>query len=136
MGTVLGIDYGDARIGLAVTDKDRKHALAHGTVLAQPPVGALTILLTVIEREAVDTLVVGLPLTLDGTEGKQAVKTRVFAASLRAAATLPLEFIDERFTTSGGRDVARLKGTASADAEAARLILQTWLDRRSAKEIR
>lgn len=129
MAAVLAIDYGDARIGLAVTDPDRQHALAHGTVEMGPLPEVLRIIRAVIEREHVDVIVVGLPLRLDGTEGAQAVKTRAFAEQLRHAVGMPLEFVDERFTSRAGEEVARLKGSPHADAEAARLILDMWLGR-------
>lgn len=129
MGAVLGIDYGDVRIGLAVTDPERKHALARDVVPARPLSDALRAILEVIARESVDQLVLGLPLRLDGEEGEQAQKTRDFAVALENATHLPLEFIDERFTSSGAHAAARMKGTHAADAEAARLILETWLDR-------
>lgn len=131
MGAALGIDYGDARIGLAITDPDRQYALAHGVVKAGSFPAVLETIRAVIERERVDTIVVGLPLKLDGTEGEQAAKTRAFAAQLRGAVGLPLELVDERFTSRAGEDAARLKGSPHADAEAARLVLESWLTRRS-----
>lgn len=132
MGPVLALDYGVKRIGLAVTDRDRQHALAHSVVAAQPEQAALTDIARVVVEERVVAVVVGLPITLGGNEGIQARATRQFAERLRGVTKLPVEFLDERFTSRAAEAAARAKGTA-ADAEAARLILQTWLDRRAAR---
>lgn len=129
MSAVLALDYGDARIGLAITDPDCRYALAHSIVPAKPEGEALRSLLRVISEEGVSRVILGLPLTLDGREGEQARKVRAFSGALSGVCNLPLEFIDERFTSKEGERAAREKGHATPDAEAARLILQTWLDR-------
>lgn len=127
---VLALDYGDQRIGLAVTDPDGEHALAHSTVPAQPVGAALGAIQQIILTENVERIVVGLPLTLEGNEGEQARKTRVFATALAERTGLPQEFMDERFTSVDAEKAAAAKGT-SPDAEAARLILEGWLARRT-----
>lgn len=126
---VLALDYGDQRIGLAVTDAAQEHALAHSTVPAQPLETALNALQRIIATENVERVVLGLPLTLEGHEGEQVQKTRSFAAALAERIGLPQEFVDERFTSSAAEEAAAAKGT-SPDAEAARLILEGWLGRR------
>jgi putative pre-16S rRNA nuclease len=130
MSAVLGIDYGDARIGLAVTDAERRTTLALRSVPANPEADALAIIRQVILASGVERLVLGLPLTLEGKEGVQAAKTRAFGDNLGDAVQLPLEYVDERFSTRSSRAAARAK-QSDADAEAARLILQTWLDRQT-----
>ncbi len=130
-GVILGIDYGDVRIGLAITDRDQRHVLAHSILEATPREMLFTRLRELVDTEVVERIVVGLPLLLDGTEGEQARKTRVFADELVTQCARPVEFIDERFTSSGGMALARLKGDTRADAEAARLILETWLAQRA-----
>ena len=126
---ILGLDYGERRIGVAVTDPDQQHALAHGVVQAQPEEEALHHLRRLLVEEGAERVVVGLPLTLAGGEGPQAEAVRRFGARLAAAVGLPVEFIDERFTTAEAEVIAATKGTAP-DAEAARLILEAWLARR------
>lgn len=130
MGTVLALDYGGERIGVAVTDREQTHALAHGVVSAKPPDRAVREIQSIITSAGTERIVVGLPLTLAGTEGAQAAAVRTFAAALREATGLPVEFVDERYTSREAGEAARVKGTP-ADAEAARLILETWIGRQA-----
>ncbi|TSC63630.1 MAG: putative Holliday junction resolvase [Parcubacteria group bacterium Gr01-1014_106] len=129
---VLGIDYGDQRIGLAVTDPAGEIALTYSMIPAQPLDAALSAIQRVIAAEHVERVVLGLPLTLEGQEGEQARKTRAFAAALAERTGLPQEYMDERFTSGAAAEAAHAKGT-STDAEAARLILEGWLVRRGGK---
>lgn len=129
MAAALGIDYGDQRIGLAVTDAAGEVALAHSTIPAQPLDTTLSAIQRVIAAENIERIVIGLPLTLEGREGDQAQKTRAFAAALAERTGLPQDMMDERFTSGAAAEAAKAKGT-STDAEAARLILEGWLARR------
>ena len=123
---VLALDYGSARTGVAVSD-------ASGT-LARPvcvvrkaatDAGLAEVVRLVTEHEA-ERVVVGLPLTLRGEHGKQAVETELFVTALRALVAVPIETADERFTTALAQ---RLGGRAPEDAVAAAHLLQGWLDR-------
>jgi putative Holliday junction resolvase len=123
---VLALDYGAARTGVAVSD-------ASGT-LARPvcvvrkagsEAGLAEVVRLVGELEA-DRIVVGMPLTLRGERGKQAVETESFVTALRALAGVPVETADERFTTALAQ---RFGGSAPEDAAAAAHLLQSWLDR-------
>lgn len=130
MAVILGLDYGAQRIGVALSDAEQQHALAHGVVAAEPRTSTLEDLQRLCAAEGVERIVIGLPLTLEGAEGPQAVETRAFAEAVREATGLPVEFIDERFTSSDAAKAAAEKGT-SPDAEAARLILDAWLQKQS-----
>ena len=83
-----------------------------------------------------ETIVVGLPLNMDGTEGDQALKARDFGAELARETGLKVEFLDERLTTVEADRVLREAGLREKkrrkvrDELAAVLILQAWLDRR------
>lgn len=125
-GVVLALDYGDQRVGVAVSDSERRFALARGVVSAHPLERCVQELKSISAAEQVAHIIVGLPRTLAGTEGAQAEKTRTFAAALKEATRLPVTFVDERFTTAEAERAARAKGSAP-DAEAARLILEAWL---------
>ena len=123
---VLALDYGSARTGVAVSD-------ASGT-LARPvcvvrkaatDAGLAEVARLVTEHEA-ERVVVGLPLTLRGEHGKQAVETESFVTALRALVAVPVETADERFTTALAQ---RFGGNAPEDAVAAAHLLQGWLDR-------
>lgn len=132
MASTLGIDYGDQRIGLAVTDPADEVALTHSTIPAQPLDTALSAIQRVIAAEHIERIVIGLPLTLAGEEGDQVKKTRAFAATLAEHTGLPQDTMDERFTSGAAAEAAKAKGT-STDAEAARLILEGWLARQRLK---
>lgn len=132
-GAVIGLDPGERRIGVAL-------AVAGGT-MALP--------LTVIEREAgwlealavlasghnAAAVVVGLPVSLDGSEGPAASRARVFADEVAAGLGLPVTLFDERLSTMAAGRALRAGGTTGRrargmiDRSAAAIILQAYLDR-------
>jgi putative holliday junction resolvase len=132
---VLGIDVGSVRIGLAISDETLTLASPVATIPNQPRT-----LWTRIEREMedrqVERIVIGLPRRLDGTEGDSAERARSFAAELGARTTIPIDFWDERFTTTLAEraliesGVRRKRRREVIDSVAAALILQNWLDAR------
>jgi len=93
-----------------------------------------------VRERGAEAVIVGLPLTADGREGESAVRARRFAERLRAALPVPVELWDERYTSrEADRFLPARRGRGQAerdkgerDAVAAELILQGWLDRRSA----
>ena len=133
MQRALGIDTGDARIGLALSDELRM--LAHPLESVPAGKGALERIASVVREKAVDTLVVGLPKNMNGTKGPAALKAEAFAESLRALAPeVKIVLWDERLTTvaaqralhEAGRNTKQSR--AVIDQVAAQLILQGWLD--------
>lgn len=125
----LALDVGDRRIGLAVGDD------AFGITRALPTLRRSRRLAADIDRiaaiargEEVETLVIGLPLTLQGDEGPQATRVRRFADAL-APTGFPLELYDERNTTL---EAAR-RGADDPDAGAARVLLEDFLSTRKAR---
>ncbi|MEJ3654843.1 Holliday junction resolvase RuvX [Actinomycetes bacterium KLBMP 9759] len=135
-GRRLGIDVGAVRIGVALSDP--------GGVLATPLVtvprapegdGAdLRAIAALVAEHEVVGIVVGLPRSLSGAEGRAAVIAREFAAELAAAVPVPVELSDERLTTVVAtrqlreRGVKGRKQRAVVDQAAAVAILQGWLD--------
>ena len=101
-GRVLGLDLGTARIGVALSDPDRRVAIPLGTVRAGPPDDIRTIGSLVHEHEVVE-VVVGLPLKLSGDRGEAAVAAEAFAGALRQAFGLPVTLQDERLSTIEAR---------------------------------
>jgi len=95
---VLGLDVGDARIGLAVAETGRPFAFGRGWLVRHDDEQDLAAVLELARSEGAELAVVGLPLRTGGEEGAQAAKVRRFAAALEAAG-LPVVFSDERFTT-------------------------------------
>ena len=134
-GSVLGIDVGTARIGVAVSDPDGRVAVPIATVAAGSPED-LEAIAAIAEEHAVNEVVVGLPLRMDGGRGSAAEAAEAFGARLAERLGLPIRFEDERLSTveadralaatgAGGRERRK-----SVDRSAAAVILQSYLDRR------
>lgn len=122
---VLALDYGPARTGVAVSDPTGTVARPLDVVERAASEEGIARVLELARREAVDRIVVGLPVTLRGERGRQAEETDRFVEALRAATELPVESFDERFTTRLAR---RHPGAASEDAAAAAHLLTTYLE--------
>jgi putative holliday junction resolvase len=134
---VAALDVGEARIGVAVSDELGITAQGIGVVRRVGGQRDLDALQTLLAPYAPERLVVGLPLSMNGTEGPAAVKVRAFAEKAAAHLRLPLEFQDERLTTVAAErvlleaDMSRRRRKDVVDQVAASLILQGWLARRS-----
>ena len=130
----LALDYGSARTGVAVSDPSGTLARPLCVVEKVGATSGMAELCAIIEREAPGVVVVGLPLTLRGERGPQAVETEAFIARLRSRCRIPILTEDERLTTSIARRMPtssrRRSSTTSDDAQAAAVLLQTYLDRR------
>ncbi len=129
----IAVDYGSARIGIAVTDEENRFALAHSVIPNFGDDDAAGKVAEIAKKEGAGTVVIGLPLGLSGAEGPQARMARAFGDALKAASGLNIEFYDERFTSADGRHHAAEKGT-EIDSEAARLILDGWMRRKTGGE--
>ena len=122
---VLALDYGSARTGVAISDPTGTVARPVGVVERAGTETGLAELARLVREEEVERVVVGLPLTLRGTRGEQAVETERFAEALRKQVDVPVELYDERFTT----DLAeQTPGSAPEDAVAAAHLLSTYLE--------
>ena len=134
MSRSLGLDIGDKRIGVALSDP--------GGILASP----LTIIersdgeqdveniINIVNQHQVKRIVIGLPLSMDGSSGKQADKVKAFVQKLYRHTEAPVEFRDERLTTVAAKRLLHISSAKKArkkvrdDAIAAALILQGYLD--------
>lgn len=126
---VLALDYGAARTGVAVSDATGTIARPLEVVRkAATPAGLERLRALVAEHEA-ELVVVGLPLTLRGERGSQALETEEFVGELRKAVDVPVETYDERFTTSLA---AQAPGDLPEDARAAAHLLESYLAWKSA----
>ena len=96
---VLALDYGSARTGVAVSDPTGTLARPLEVVENASAPAGLKHLAELAEREGVEQIVVGLPVTLRGERGAQAEETEAFVSALRAVTAVPIESFDERFTT-------------------------------------
>ena len=133
---ILGIDYGDSRIGVAVSDDGTK--LAFDLCVVDATLGrkhAVNELIALIQKYCADTLVIGLPTNMNGTKGDRVVKTEKFAkALLEAAPDLKIVYEDERLTTEYADRLMLESGKHQkqkgvSDKLAAMIILQGYLDK-------
>ena len=133
MNRILGIDVGEARIGLALSDDLGMLAHPSETILVKEG-KAIQRVAEVVRREKVSTVVIGLPRNMNGTYGPAAEKVREFAKKLQALAPCTVKFWDERLTTvaaqkslhQAGKNVKQSRQVI--DQVAAQLILQGYLD--------
>jgi putative Holliday junction resolvase len=131
---LLGVDFGHVRVGLAVSDPDRKIAFPLTTYERRGRDADAAYFRTLVAEEAVGGLVVGLPVHLSGEEGKKAAEARAFGAWLAEATGLPVVFWDERFTTVEAESalwdagLTHKQRKARRDRVAAQILLQAYLD--------
>ena len=125
---VLALDYGPARTGVAVSDPTGTLARPVGVVERASTQAGLERLLELVRAEEPERIVVGLPLTLRGEHGEQARETERFVEALRGKVDVPVESLDERFTTTLA---AHTQARAAEDARAAAHLLTTYLERMS-----
>jgi putative Holliday junction resolvase len=128
----MGLDVGDSRIGVALSDPLGIMASPLTIIDRQNTDADFEAILAIIREHRVEGIVVGLPLSMDGSQGSQVEKVRDFAAALSRHAGLPVRFQDERLSTVQARRVvrsARKTGRSTRyDAAAAAVILQAYLD--------
>jgi putative holliday junction resolvase len=129
----LGIDHGDARIGVAVSDELGMLAHPVETIHLKNTEPVARIAQLVAEKNA-GTIVIGLPKNMDGSSGPAAEKVKAFAEKLRAAVAVPVKLWDERLTTVAAQRALHEAGRNAKqsreviDQAAAQIILQGWLD--------
>ena len=132
---VLGLDYGEKRIGLAVCDELGLTAQGLPTLIRKTKQHDLNILQSWIRQYAVETIVIGYPLRLDGTEGIQCEKVNRFAKVLAETFLLPVIKWSETMSTKDAEEILMQSGVRwrkrkeKVDKLAACLILQNYLDR-------
>ena len=130
---VLGLDLGDARIGVAISDDARRIAVPLGTVRTGAPADVRTIV-DLVREHGVTLVVVGHPLLLSGKAGERAHHAERFAAALSGLLDVPVLLQDERLSTVEAERALRETGASARDRRraidrsAATVILQAWLD--------
>ena len=131
---ILGVDYGDARTGIALSDPTGLLASAVETVTAYNPEKCADAVAGIARRVSAEKIVLGLPRNMDGSEGFRAEKSRVFGGLLAEKTGLPVILWDERVTTNAAHQILADNGRSGkkrksvVDQVAAVLILQSWLD--------
>ena len=133
----MGLDVGEVRIGIALSDQTGLIAQGHATLERSGWDCDLADLAEMAETHGVERFVVGNPLNLDGSSGRQAERTRDFADRLKEATGLPVVLWDERFTSLSAEKtlieagVRRKKRRGAIDRMAAAIMLQSYLDSRN-----
>ena len=131
---ILGIDYGDARIGLALCDPTETLASALEPIEAKSMRRSIDEISALAKSREVGLFVVGLPLNMNGSEGPQAGKVRAFANNLEKVSAIPVAMMDERLTTVmvtrafDQTGVKKSKRLSLVDSASAQVILQNYLD--------
>lgn len=139
----LGVDLGGRRIGLAISDDNGAFAFPLAALTSAGRARDLKALAEVIAEREVNRVVIGLPLHMDGRPGPEANSARSLAAALAEATGLPVDTLDERWTSVEAERALRASGTRRSrrqsrksgelDSMAATIILRTWLERTTAQ---
>lgn len=131
---VLGIDLGGKRIGLALSDTEAEFAFPAGTLRSRDRKSDLKALCELIAEREVGRVVVGLPRHMDGRMGPEAEAAERFAGALSQRAGVPVETLDERWTSREAERSLRDQGHGGrrakqhVDEVAAAIILRTYLE--------
>lgn len=134
-GRILGVDFGDRRTGLAISDVNRFLAGGIGTVSPGGIAATVKAVAEIAAEQGAVAAVVGLPRNMDGTEGSRAERCREFALMLADEAGIPVAMTDERLTTVAASrylnetDTRGKKRKGVIDTLSAEIILQNTLDR-------
>jgi len=136
-GRILGVDWGTIRFGIAMTDETQTISSPVTTLTRRPgkrfPMPAFQ---AIVERHEPVGVVIGWPLTPEGTEGESALAARELAETITRRTGLPMELWDERFSTASALRSIRDQGGSArgrkedVDSLAAALLLQHWLEAR------
>ena len=135
----LAIDYGTRRVGLAMSDESGQFVSPLDVLFVTSPAEAVDRVVQLVRREEPETIVIGLPINMDTSEGESAKSVRQWAATLQKSVSLPVVFVDERLTSfeaeqmlvqqqRSGRKLSRQDKKKRLDAIAAAVILQGYLD--------
>ena len=134
MGRVIAIDLGARRIGVAMTDGLGLTAQPLDTIARHGGQRDLDAIAALVTTHGAERIILGLPLDPDGERGRAAKSVEAFAVRLRAAVGVPVELIDESFSTVEAEevllaaDVSRARRREVIDKMAAAVILRRWLD--------
>lgn len=136
---ILGIDYGDARVGVAVSDPLGMAATGVRTIKNTGKKKLLAELSELLKEYSPETVVIGMPKNMDGTEGFRAEATRKFADTLKEIYSGNIEFTDERLTTAEASRYLNFTNTrgkkrkAVIDTVSACLIVESYLSKNVGK---
>lgn len=131
MSKILGLDYGEKRIGMAISDDKKRMAIGVDVLENIDEATTIAYLKNFCKKEEIEKIVVGLPISLSGKTTQKSIEMQKFGIKLEDELSLKVEFQDERFTSKQIEKEMRglRKNKRVVDREAARLILQSYLER-------
>ncbi len=127
MGKVLGIDYGNKRVGLAISDDEKILAVVLG-VVERIRENIWEALAEIIRNQQIELIVIGLPISMAGASTPQTMEVEQFIDECRSRFEIPVDTMDERLSSIEADSLARDMKKYSRDAISALLILQSYLD--------
>ncbi len=132
---IMGLDIGDKRIGVALSDPGGVLASPHAIIERSNEEQDVAAVIDIMTQNDVGEIIVGLPRLMDGTVGQQGAKVEAFVGRLRGYTQTPIEFRDERLSTVSAKRLMQSSGRKSRkkiryDAAAAAIILQAYLEER------
>jgi len=134
MGRIAGIDYGTVRIGIAISDPGHAFASPYENYTRRGKEADLRRFRRLVEEEQVERFVVGLPIHLDGRESEKSREARQFGQWLHEGTGVPVQFFDERFTSSEAEqfllaaEMTSKKRKQRKDMLAAQILLAAYLE--------
>jgi putative Holliday junction resolvase len=137
---LLALDVGERRIGVAVSDPTGIVARPLTTIVRASRKKDFKAIARLVEENQAGKVIVGLPLSLDGTEGPQAQQIRRYGERLAQTLSVPILFWDERYSTVTAKELLKDKGKRrpareDIDAVAAAVFLQSYLDAQASNQI-
>ena len=142
MARYLGIDFGEKRVGIAITDPTRTIAQPFKTIHYTSLKKLVTEIKAILAEKEVAKIILGLPLSMKGADSAQTQVVRDFADRLRNSCHVPVELLDERLTTVQAHQVMHQMGKKPSrhrdkvDQIAAQYILQTYIDREKTRGLK
>jgi len=134
-GRLLGVDFGDRRTGIAISDNTRFIASARETVQNNGLNDCVRIVSDIAKKEEVSGIIIGLPVNMDGSYGERAEKCKYFGSQVEETSGICVDFCDERMTTMEASRYLGESGTFGKkrkkviDALSAQIILQNYIDK-------
>ncbi|HEC20915.1 MAG TPA: Holliday junction resolvase RuvX [Candidatus Peregrinibacteria bacterium] len=134
---VLGLDFGEKRVGYAVGDTENRIAFGRDFLVYEDSRELIRLVSEICRRENIEKIILGLPLMQEGGEAEITEKVKVFGSKLKEDLKLPIEYQDERFSSKEAGRILQTQEIKAKDQKgkkdvlAAQLILQSWLDSQS-----
>ncbi len=130
---ILSIDFGTKIVGLAISDGESSIAHKYGIINFKDMASLASEIANIINKEAVDLVLLGNPISMSGSSSKMSEKIAEFKAVLEKSIKIPVELIDERLSSKEAEGNVGTRNKEDINKEAARLILQKYLDKLFAK---